>query len=77
MIKEIEIEGGYSKPTYKDILIYKVLIFPYTLSMAFHGLGRWIFKYYIKRDDYTAEDREYLTLKALELTSKQWQVFLC
>lgn len=49
MIQEIEIEGGYSKPTYKDILLYKIGVFPYNLFNKVCSTCRWVYKYTIRR----------------------------
>lgn len=49
MIQEISIEGGYSMPTYKDILAYKIIVFPLTFATKIYKWGRWIYKYTIKQ----------------------------
>lgn len=51
--QEISIEGGYSRPIIWDLLAVQILILPYTLVMWIYGWCRWIFKYYIKREEYT------------------------
>ena len=53
MIEEISIEGGYSMPTYKDILLYKTVTLPITICQTLYNWSRWIIKYYIKREEYT------------------------
>nr|VVW87365.1 unnamed protein product [Nymphaea colorata] len=76
MIQEISIEGGYSMPTYKDILLYKLVALPLTISSALYRWGRWIYKYRIKKEDYTEEDANVLTMSALSISPKRWEVFL-
>lgn len=75
MIEEISIEGGYSMPTYKDILLYKTVAFPITICQSLYGWSRWIFKYYIKREEYSPEDQNLLTMKALSISARRWEVF--
>lgn len=47
--QEISIEGGYSKPEIKDMLICQFFLLPYTLVLAIKSNVRWVWKYYIKR----------------------------
>lgn len=42
--------------------------------MAIKGISRWIWKYYIKREDYDENDRKELTRKALKISKGQWSV---
>jgi DnaJ family protein C protein 25 len=62
MIQEISIEGGYSMPTYKDILIYRIIVFPITISTKIYKWVRWIYKYKIKNEEYTEDDQNLLTM---------------
>jgi hypothetical protein len=75
MIQEISIEGGYSMPTYKDILLYKIIYFPMSISCQIYEWSRWIYKYKIKKEDYTPEDQSRLTMNALSLSPTRWEVF--
>ena len=72
MIQEISIEGGYSKPDIKDVLICKVIFLPVSLFKWGKETARWVYKYWIKKEPYTPEDTLYLTLKALKLTLQRW-----
>jgi hypothetical protein len=47
-------------------------MFPWTFIQWIGKQFRWIYKYSIKKEDYTEEDRILLTLKALNLTAKRW-----
>jgi hypothetical protein len=39
VVGEVQIEGGYRKPEWKDLFAYQLLIFPYTFTL-------WAMKYY-------------------------------
>lgn len=72
MIKEISIEGGYSLPTYRDLLYFKIVSFPVTIILAIKEWCRWIYKYNIKKEEYTFEDQNKLTMKALSIYLQRW-----
>ena len=50
MIQEISIEGGYSKPDIKDVLICKVIFLPVSLFKWAKETSRWVYKYWIKKE---------------------------
>jgi hypothetical protein len=49
MILDIEIEGGYSKPEWKDVLLVKVIKFPYSVAKWVGDQVRWVYKYKIRK----------------------------
>lgn len=57
MIEEIEIEGGYSKPQWKDILICKLALLPYTLYFFMRKQIGWFIKYTVQGKEYSKEDQ--------------------
>lgn len=50
--QEISIEGGLSQPKIIDLLICRIVLFPYTFLSYLWWWGVWIWKYYLLRRDY-------------------------
>lgn len=63
-------------PTYKDILLYKIILLPLTILLGIYSWSRWTYKYSIKKEEYSEEDQNTLTAKSLSLSPKRWEVFL-
>lgn len=69
----IDIKGGYSKPTYQDLLWVQLLLAPYYILSYNVWLIRWIFKFTVMKQEYGQEEKEYLTYKNLNLSAQYWQ----
>lgn len=76
MVEEIEIEGGYSKPKWRDILICWLALLPYTALLFLAEQARWFYHYTVQGREYSAGDVEEMTKKALGLTPARWEVRL-
>ena len=68
----IDIKGGYSKPTYQDLLWVQLLLAPYYILSYNVWLTRWIFKFTVMKQEYGLEEKEYLTYKNLNLSAQYW-----
>ena len=69
----IDIKGGYSKPTYQDLLWVQLILAPYYVLSYILWLIRWIFKFTLMKQEYGQEEKEYLTYKNLNLSAQYWQ----
>ncbi len=47
---------------------------PYSLGKYLIKKIKWIYKYKIKKLPYSTEDQEEMTINALQLTIKRWEV---
>ncbi len=52
---EVQIEGGYRKPTYEDVLAYKLLVLP--LSLWRYGKKRLRYHTASQQNDLSAEEK--------------------
>ena len=68
----IDIKGGYSKPTYQDLLWVQLLLAPYYILSYIVWLIRWICKFTVMKQEYGQEEKEYLTYKNLNLSAQYW-----
>ena len=68
----IDIKGGYSKPTYQDVLWVQLICLPYRTVLYIYWFARWVFKFSILKQEYGDEEKEYLTYKNLNLSSQYW-----
>ena len=68
----IDIKGGYSKPTYQDLLWVQLLLAPYYILCYIVWLIRWICKFTVMKQEYGQEEKEYLTYKNLNLSAQYW-----
>lgn len=69
----IDIKGGYSKPTYQDLLWVQLILAPYYILSYIVWLIRWICKFTVMKQEYGQEEKEYLTYKNLNLSAQYWQ----
>ncbi|WAR02776.1 DJC25-like protein [Mya arenaria] len=70
--ENLDIRGGYRKPTYQDVLWIQLVFFPYYLLAYIHWYARWIWKFTISRQEYGTEEKLYLIRKYLKLSSNQF-----
>ena len=68
----IDIKGGYSKPTYQDLLWVQLILAPYYILSYIVWLIRWICKFTVMKQEYGQEEKEYLTYKNLNLSAQYW-----
>ena len=58
------------------MLICKFFLLPFTILLAIKENSRWVWKYYIKRQEYDAKDQSEITRKVLKAPKAQWEVIL-
>jgi DnaJ family protein C protein 25 len=71
--ENIDIVGGYSKPNVWDVLWFTILFSPYRLTLYVIWYARWVWRYNIQREEYSDEDKIYITRKKLKLTENRWK----
>ena len=45
VVAEMEITGGYRKPTIEDVLAYQLCLIPYKLGKAIYFNAMWYYKH--------------------------------
>eukprot|EP00794_Sanderia_malayensis_P016940 gene16941-18647_t len=69
----IDIRGGYSKPKVTDVLWIQLLMSPYYLLLYAAWAGRWVWKFWVLKEEYGKEEKEYLTRKAIGVSELYWE----
>lgn len=70
----IDIRGGYGKPSYMDVLWVQLICLPYYAVIYIKWMARWIWKFWILKQEFGQEEKEYLTYKNLNLSAHYWVV---
>lgn len=68
----LDIRGGYAKPSVTDILVIQLIIFPYTLCKYLFWYARWIYKFRVCNEEYGNEEKYYLIRKYLNHSQAQF-----
>eukprot|EP00112_Aurelia_sp_Birch-Aquarium-sp1_P005630 Seg1641.18 transcript_id=Seg1641.18/GoldUCD/mRNA.D3Y31 product="DnaJ subfamily C member 25-like" protein_id=Seg1641.18/GoldUCD/D3Y31 len=69
----IDIRGGYSKPSLWEILWVQLLMSPYYIALYISWGARWVWKFWILKEEYGEEEKGYLTRKAIGLSELYWE----
>lgn len=69
----LNIIGGYSKPRIWDVLLFKILVSPYSLLLYLWWYGQWVWQFNIKKMEYGPEEKCYLTRRSLNLSQARWE----
>jgi DnaJ homolog subfamily C member 25 len=70
--EKMDIRGGYSKPSYRDVLWVQLIFIPYFIGQYIYWYFRWIWKFNINREPLGEEEKLYLIRKFMKLTKLQW-----
>uniref|UniRef100_A0A915I4Y2 Uncharacterized protein n=1 Tax=Romanomermis culicivorax TaxID=13658 RepID=A0A915I4Y2_ROMCU len=65
--------GGYRKPNPLDLLVVRIIIFPYTAFLYVTWYSRWIWKFNIKREEFGIEEKHFIIRKNMSLSESQFQ----
>jgi len=65
LANEVQIEGGYSKPTIQGLLLVKLVKLPYTLPSAIWFQLDWYIRHSIRGEPLSFEEKMYLLTQAL------------
>lgn len=69
---KMDIRGGYAKPNWTDILWVQLVLLPYTSVRWTHFYMRWVWRFYILREEYGEEEKLYLLRKQLGISQGQF-----
>ncbi|KDO16889.1 hypothetical protein SPRG_17391 [Saprolegnia parasitica CBS 223.65] len=68
LMASTEISGGYEKPALRKLLLIRLVLLPYSLTLYVVWRVRWWYHYAYLRRPYAPEAALYLTCKALDIT---------
>lgn len=68
---KMDIRGVYAKPTYTDILWVQLVYLPYWIALYIKWYLRWVWKFWIKKDEYEDEEKLHLIRKNLGISQGQ------
>ncbi|KAM6985898.1 dnaJ homolog subfamily C member 25 [Aplochiton taeniatus] len=69
---KIDIKGGYQKPNISDILLCKIVLFPYYLTSYVMWYATWVYKFTICREEYGEEEKLYIIRKNMKMSQAQF-----
>ncbi|XP_064477515.1 dnaJ homolog subfamily C member 25 homolog [Ornithodoros turicata] len=69
---QVDIRGGYRKPTLRNILWVQLVMLPYSLGTFLWWHGRWLWKFTLQRQELGMEERSYLIRYYMGLSQEQW-----
>ncbi|KAL1457035.1 hypothetical protein WDU94_001712 [Cyamophila willieti] len=72
LAENLDIRGGYAKPSILDILAIQLVILPYTFYKYVHWYARWVYKFDICKEEYGEEEKYYLIRKHLKYSQGQF-----
>ncbi|MFH4974521.1 hypothetical protein AB6A40_001230 [Gnathostoma spinigerum] len=70
--ENMDIRGGYKKPSFYDTLLWNIIILPLNLSRYVWWYCAWIIKYNIRKEDYDEEAKLYLIRKKMGLSGSMF-----
>ncbi|KAL7637178.1 UNVERIFIED_CONTAM: hypothetical protein RMT77_011890 [Armadillidium vulgare] len=69
---KMDIRGVYAKPTYKDILWVQLFLLPYWLFQYVSWYIRWIWKFWLNKEEYGEEEKFYIIRKNMKMSQGQF-----
>lgn len=69
----IDIKGGYSKPSIYDILWVQLFCLPYRCAIYGAWFSRWVWKFWIMKEEYGEEEKSYMTWRNLGFSASYWE----
>ena len=70
--ENMDIRGGYKKPSIYDTLLWYLISLPYTIYLYFIWKVKWFWKYWVKKEEYDDEAKLYLIRKNMGLSESQF-----
>ncbi|XP_042227131.1 dnaJ homolog subfamily C member 25 homolog [Homarus americanus] len=71
--RKMDIRGVYAKPTYKDILWIQLVFLPYWIVKYISWYLRWVWKFWILKEEYGEEEKMYIIRKFMGLSHGQFE----
>ncbi len=69
---KIDIKGGYQKPNVSDILLCKIILFPYHLCTYVAWNFSWFYRFKIHGEEYGDEERLYIIRRYMKMSQSQF-----
>lgn len=69
-----DIKGEYTKASVTDTLLVHIFVSPYYFVTYMKWYMRWVYKFKVHKEEYGAEEKEYLTRKGVNMTQQYWDV---
>ncbi|XP_051975089.1 dnaJ homolog subfamily C member 25 [Xyrauchen texanus] len=69
---KIDIKGGYQKPNVSDILLCKIILFPYYLCSYIAWNCLWFYRFTIRREEYGDKEKLYIIRKNMKMSQAQF-----
>ncbi|EFO20225.1 DnaJ domain-containing protein [Loa loa] len=73
--ENVDIRGGYKKPSIYNTLLWTIIVLPYTIYRYAAWNFSWFIKYHLKKEDYDEDAKTYLIQKNLNLSEEQFANF--
>jgi DnaJ family protein C protein 25 len=70
--ENINISGGYKKENIRDTLLWQIVILPITLYVNGVWWSKWIYRFWICKEEYDETAKLYLIRKYLKITEDQF-----
>lgn len=70
--EKMDIRGGYSKPTYRDVLWVQLVFLPLTIYEYVKFYVRWFYKFVLMKEEYGDDDKAYIMRRNMKLAQAQW-----
>ncbi|XP_065566897.1 dnaJ homolog subfamily C member 25 homolog [Artemia franciscana] len=69
---KMDIRGGYAKPDWRDILLWQLLVLPYTVYKYIKWYLSWTWRFTIKKEEYGRDEKLYIIRKNMGLKESQF-----
>ncbi|KAM3725181.1 DnaJ [Dirofilaria immitis] len=73
--ENVDVRGGYKKPSIYNTLVWTIIVLPYTIYKYIVWNFSWFIKYHVKKEDYDEDAKSYLIRKNLSLSEEQFASF--
>lgn len=69
---KIDIKGGYQKPNISDILLFRIVLFPYHMCLYVAWYCSWVYRFTIRGEEYGEEEKLYIIRKYMKMSQAQF-----
>ncbi|KAM3842223.1 dnaJ homolog subfamily C member 25 [Diretmus argenteus] len=69
---KIDIKGGYQKPNWSDILLCKLVLFPYYLTSYVAWSASWFYRFTVCREEYGDQEKLYIIRRNMKMSQSQF-----
>ncbi|KAK6111514.1 DnaJ domain family protein [Brugia pahangi] len=73
--ENVDIRGGYKKPSIYNTLLWTIIVLPYTVYRYVAWNFSWFIKYHVKKEDYDDDAKSYLIRRNMSLSEEQFASF--